>query len=349
MSGSSLDGIDLICVDFKNAYEYSILNKSLIPYPDHISSLLADILYGELDQYFQKQALYSKFIANTILQYIDTHNLKIDKIASHGHTLVHNPPFGYSVQIGDGAIISAITGIDTICDFRTQDVTLGGQGAPIVPILEKELFNEYKLFLNLGGIANLSYHKSSKEIFAFDVCACNQVLNHFSLKLDKEFDDKGSLAASGKFDDSLYHFLDQHPYYIKDYPKTLDNQYVYSEFIYPIPDVIPNEDILHTYCHLVAKKVHQACHKLSIHNEKILLTGGGTHNDFLFSLIAKELKKLEIVCLKPSDELIDFKEALLMAYMGFLFSIDKENTLASATGASRNWISGALYKGTSHA
>jgi anhydro-N-acetylmuramic acid kinase len=180
---------------------------------------------------------------------------------------------------------------------------------------------------------------------AFDICGCNQVLNHFANRLDKEYDDKGNLANEGVLDLDLFSFLEKHPYYDLPYPKSLDNQYVYNEFIYPIPDVIPDQDVLHTYCNFIAKQIFNACKKLGVNDEEVFITGGGAHNNFLISRIQNYLTPLNISLKIPSDEVVNFKESLLMAYMGYLFLQDRPNVLAESTGAKEGWVSGSLYKG----
>jgi anhydro-N-acetylmuramic acid kinase len=344
MSGSSLDGLDLSIINFTND-NYKFVRSETIVFPQNIIELLYNIKKANITEFFMLKNQFSTFLGESIKHFIEKSNTPVDLIASHGHTLFHHPKLGFSVQIGDGAVISTITGIDTLCDFRSQDVALAGEGAPLVPIVESHLLKDYKVFLNLGGIANITYIKSPEDIIAFDVCGCNQVLNHFANKLDLPFDDKGNIARESTLDEELLIFLKKHPYYQKPWPKSLDNQYVYSDFIYPIPDVIPINKILNTYVNFIAGEISDTCKKLNLKNEKILVTGGGAFNHYLLEIIGSKCDEIGIKLEVPSEDLINYKEALLMAYMGYLYSNNEFNTISCATGAKEDWISGALYKG----
>ncbi len=156
-------------------------------------------------------------------------NIKPELIASHGHTIFHEPEKGYTLQIGDGQTIADLTGITTINDFRSKDIELGGQGAPLVPIGDALLFNEYDFCLNIGGIANISFDKNGKRL-AFDICAANQLLNLLSMQLGAPFDRNGAFAQLGKLNVPLFKKLNNDPYFLTEPPKSLSNQYVQNAF-----------------------------------------------------------------------------------------------------------------------
>ncbi|HRX28442.1 MAG TPA: anhydro-N-acetylmuramic acid kinase [Saprospiraceae bacterium] len=346
MSGSSLDGVDLAVVEFGDEGKtYKLKSCRTIPYSQKIESLLRGIKERNLKEYFTAEQQYSVELANMINGYLNDENIRPDYISIHGHTLMHHPELGFSIQMGSAAQISVLTGIDTISDFRNQDIALGGQGAPLVSILERDLFPTYKLFLNLGGIANISYHMSKSDIISYDVCACNQVLNYYSNRLGKAYDDLGNHAKNGKQLDDLLIYLDSQSYFEKSYPKSLDNQYVYENFIYPIPELIPEEDVLHTFCIHIANQIGLACLKMNVETSEMLISGGGAYNDFLVSEIRKKVAPLGINIVIPDKEIIDYKESLLMAYLAYQNLNGGENTVKSATGARKEVIAGGHYKG----
>jgi anhydro-N-acetylmuramic acid kinase len=259
-----------------------------------------------------------------------------------------------SAQLGKGSIIAAVTGINVVSDLRSMDVALGGQGAPIVPIGEKLLLGDYLFFLNLGGIANISLNDGENYI-AFDVCPANRVLNMLAEESGKKFDDGGQIAEKGTVNESLLEILNDLEYYKLPYPKSLSNDFG-TDVIYPL---IHNrnddtDDDLRTYvehiCHQIARAVSQLQKDFSLNEkkpgmQKMLVTGGGAKNAFLVKRLKEVLSKLKIEIEIPSNDLIDFKEAIIMALIGVLRWREENNTLASVTGALRDSIGGAVWIG----
>jgi anhydro-N-acetylmuramic acid kinase len=346
MSGSSLDGLDIAYCLFEkdNAdWKFSIKKADCIAYSKEWADKLRSARTLDGRSLWQLHADYGHLLACMVNGFISKNNLtgKIDLIASHGHTVFHFPDLHFTTQIGDGAALAVGTGIPVACDFRTSDIALGGQGTPIVPIGDLLLFKEYNHLLNLGGIANLSM-KTEGEIIAFDICAANQVLNHYATQKGWEYDKDGAIGASGRLCQPLLDALNALDYYQKTSPKSLDNGFS-KEVIIPLVDSfdISTEDKLNTYCEHIAHQIATHIKKASANKQgKLFITGGGTFNTYLINMIiANSPLPVHI----PSDEVVKYKEALVMAFIGLLRYRNEPNVLSSVTGASRDSVGGALY------
>jgi anhydro-N-acetylmuramic acid kinase len=262
-------------------------------------------------------------------------------VASHGHTVFHYPKNGFTTQIGDGAALAAECGLPVVCDFRSTDVAKGGQGAPLVPIGDQLLFSDYSFLLNIGGIANMTARQKNGTI-AFDICSANQLLNYYAKQNGFDYDKDGALAASGKLDQSLFDKLNSLDYFIKPAPKSLGNDYS-REVVLPLVESasISVEDKLHTLCHHIAYQVASHVKKLE-HGEsdKMLVTGGGALNGYLIECLKESLPiKLQV----PDGNIVQYKEALIFAFMGVLRFRHEINTLRSVTGAKADSVSGTIY------
>lgn len=337
MSGTSLDGVDLLLVSLevkRKRVEYKLIKGDTIKYPASLLSKLKSaqklnglelsLLNNELGRFYAKEIL--KFKRDDY----------IELIASHGHTVFHQPENKLTLQIGSCAEIAAITGIKTIGDFRTTDVALGGQGAPLVPFGDELLFSNYEYCLNLGGYSNISFKKNNQRI-AFDISPCNIVLNYLANKKGKSFDKNGELARKGKLNSSLLKTLNNLPFYSKKGSKSLGNEWLEKEVI-PVlkKSKLSIEDQLNTFCEHIAFQIGQNIKTKG----QLLITGGGAYNSFLIERIKSNATNSIII---PSNELIEFKEALIFALLGFMREKELINTFASATGAIRNSSGGAIY------
>ena len=340
MSGTSLDGLDLVACNFsqdQNSTLYQITAKQAINFPSHLHELLANcrnldgLSLAKLDKHL------GHFIGQSVKDFISKYDIKADYISSHGHTVFHQPEEGLTLQIGSGAEIYANSGIPTINDFRTVDVALKGQGAPLVPIGDQLLFSEYDYCLNLGGIANVSYDDQGKRT-AFDISACNILLNRLSKEKGMEFDKGGMLGKSGKLNKDLFDQLNSCDYFSIKGPKTLGIEWI-EEKQFPLLDnsSISIEDKLCSVYHHIAFQIAPF-----LKSEKVLITGGGAHNSFLIELMEHYSDKQFP---KASDDLIDFKEAIIFAFLGYLRSSLTNNCLSSVTGAISDNIGGAIYGG----
>ncbi len=339
MSGTSLDGIDLVYVYFNknNDTDFRIIHAETIKYSRQWKQLLQNAIFSDEKELQQLNITYGKFLGETINHFINNYKiLKIDFIASHGHTILHQPEKGITLQIGSGKEIATITKQKVICDFRTQDVKLGGQGAPLVPVGDELLFSEYDFCLNLGGFSNISYNKLGVRI-AFDICPVNIVLNFYVNKLGFEFDESGSIASKGIINIKLLEKLNFIKFYQKSPPKSLGLEWVQT-VVFPLIDELETDisSILRTFVEHIAIQIGRVIYK----NNAVLITGGGVFNTFLMSRIqfyANNKIKL------PKNELIDFKEALLFAFLGLLKIDNKINCLKSVTGATKNHSSGVIF------
>jgi len=274
---------------------------------------------------------------------------KVAVVASHGHTTFHMPASQMTAQLGDGAAIAAKTQLPVVSDLRALDVAFGGQGAPIVPIGEKMLMNDFTYFLNIGGIANISLN--AEEYVAFDVCPANRVLNMLANDAGKPFDEDGKIAASGNVHDELLNQLNKLAYYSQPYPKSLANDFG-TDVVYPLIKSagLSTPDAIRTFSEHVALQICNALSSLNIQqpvpgNKKLLVTGGGALNTFLVNRLSELLRVENIEVVVPDTKLVNYKEALIMAFIGVLRWRQEYNVLASVTGASRNSIGGALWTG----
>ena len=340
MSGTSLDGLDLCYVQFENFsgnWRYKIIKSSTLEYPSNIKSNLANAQNMSALDYALFHSDYGLYLGSVVSSFVNENNIKPDYIASHGHTIFHRPDIRFTAQIGSGASIAAESGIDTICDFRTTDVAYYGQGAPLVPIGDKYLFSEYDYCLNLGGFSNISYDENGIRK-AFDISPVNYVLNHYCRQIGKEYDDRGELASKGIINGDLLLRLNSLQFYNTIGPKSLGREWVESEVI-PLIDSynLKINDKLATFTEHIAVQITN-----KIHNGRVLVTGGGAYNSYLIERFRKN--KPNILFEIPPKETIDFKEALIFAFLGALYLEDLPNCLPSVTGARKEVIGGALYK-----
>lgn len=342
MSGTSLDGLDLIDVTiWKQAdlLKFRINNTSSVPYSNEEQNKLKNSFHNSPEKVQETSVSYGKYLGNAVKKFLDDFSIEdVDFIASHGHTVFHKPSEGITVQIGDGQTLSNTCGIDVICDFRTQDVELGGQGAPLVPIGDELLFGEYEYCLNLGGFANVSFDENGSRL-AFDICPINIVLNHYTRKIGLEFDDGGTIARQGMLNNELLEALNSLSFYSQPFPKSLGYEFVVEQVI-PLVDSMENDipNILRT---VIEHAAIQITNNFTKSNGIVLVTGGGAFNSFLLERM-KDLTNLLIET--PSKEIIEFKEALIFALLGYLKSKNQINVLSSVTGASKDHSSGKIYK-----
>jgi anhydro-N-acetylmuramic acid kinase len=339
MSGTSLDGLDMVLCDFvktSDKWNFDIKKAITIEYPEYLAERIKNALFFSVVEFVELDKTYGRYIANSINEHFK--NEKIDFISSHGHTVIHFPDKNINFQIGDGATISAITGLPVVCDFRSIDIALGGQGAPLVPAAEKILFPEFDSFLNIGGFSNISIH--NEKILAFDISPANYALNYFARLNNLSFDFGGKLGKKGVVKKQLLDELNSLAYYKKQAPKSLSDHWFYQTFL-PIVDkydISINNKIRTIYEH-ISTQIANNINSFAI--KKIMFTGGGTFNEFLVELI-KSKTKAQIVI--PKKEIVDFKEAIIFAFLGLLRWTNSINIFASVTGAKHDNIGGAIYQ-----
>lgn len=348
MSGSSLDGLDLALCVFRGSYrhpEWSLDQHTKIPFPEVMKTRLANAHHASGFELMQLDADFGSFIGQEIKQWMDKEGISADSIASHGHTVFHEPALGFTTQIGSGSHIAHITGIDTITSFRNADVAAGGQGAPFAPIADKPLFPGYDAYLNLGGIANVHITTDDGQAKAWDIGPCNQALNFLAAKLGKDYDANGDIASTGKIIEHLVSDLISKFPFKDGSPLGLSNEMVRKTWISML-DQAPQEtaDLLATAVEAIAQLTVGHISPFAKKETTILVTGGGAHNAFLMHRLQEHGRQANIKFELPEKKIIDYKECVLMAYLGFLTSGDHPYGIHSVTGATSDTIGGALHK-----
>jgi len=339
MSGTSLDGLDICLAKFEkqnSAWKFEILQAETLPYSQDWENKLRNSILLSAEKLLELHSEYGFFLGKAVKIFIEKYNLEnIDVIASHGHTVFHQPQKKFTLQIGDGRAIKIETGLPVVYDFRSQDVLMGGNGAPLVPIGDEFLFSEYDACLNLGGFSNISLKLDDQRI-AFDIAPVNIILNKLAKNFNQSFDINGDLAKQGKIDTELLNKLNSLEFYSQSYPKSLGIEWC-NEHIFPLFEDLDSKDILATFTEHAAIQISTIFNQYQL--KKVLFTGGGTYNSYLIEKI-KQKTSSEIII--PENELINFKEALIFAFMGVLRINNEVNVLSSATGSSHDHSSGII-------
>jgi anhydro-N-acetylmuramic acid kinase len=337
MSGTSLDGLDIAFVTFekKEKWHFEIGPCETISYPEKWLDRLSSLPHKSKEIIQATDLDYGRYLGQAVNSFLSQHNLEIDFIASHGHTIFHQPEKKYTLQIGDGQSLADTCLQTVICDFRTLDVSLGGQGAPLVPIGDRLLFDSYDYCLNLGGFSNLSYEEDGKRI-AYDICPVNIVLNELAQRLDLAYDKDGLAARSGRLNTELLQDLNKLTYYQARPPKSLGREWIETH-INPLLTKHTDEvnNLLHTFTEHAAQQIGR-----SLKEGKCLVTGGGAFNGYLLERM-KHYSQAELVL--PTSDIIDFKEALVFAFLGLLRWRKEDNCLMSVTGAERDSSGGQIF------
>lgn len=343
MSGTSLDGIDLAHIHFSiidSKWDFTILETEMVSYGKSWVNKLKTAVDFSQEELRKLNEDYTVLLANVVKAFIEKHNLKnLDAVCSHGHTILHQPQNGVTLQIGNLPEVAKLVGQTVVCDFRVQDVQLGGQGAPLVPIGDRILFPDYDYCLNLGGFSNVSFEQNGNRI-AFDISPVNTVLNFYANKLGLDYDDKGSISKSGKINSDLLAELNSLDYYQKPFPKSLGFEFV-KTIVLPLIEKHPisNQDKMRTFTEHMAL---QTALSLPTKSGKLLATGGGAYNIFLMERIKFHLPQMQIII--PDAKILEYKEALIFALLGVLKLRNEINVLSSVTGAKHNHSSGNILK-----
>jgi len=339
MSGTSLDGVDIAYCEFKfdREWDFKIGCAETIDYQQKWIDRLTSLINSDAEKISYTHFEYGKYLGEITGNFIRKNRLSPDFISSHGHTIFHQPEKGFTLQIGDGNSISAVTGFPVVFDFRSLDVALGGQGAPLVPIGDRLLFGQFDYCLNLGGIANISFEQAGKRL-AFDICPVNIALNFLASLAGRRYDNNGSIASKGFIIPPLLKKLNQLNYYPKNPPKSLSREWIESNF-FPLINKgsDPIENKLRTVIEHIAIQIAAVLNPLP--QGKLLITGGGAKNKFLVEVLRTKVGCNVVV---PEVEIIDFKEALIFAFLGVLRWRREINTLSSVTGAKRDSCGGSI-------
>lgn len=340
MSGTSMDGMDVaycrIWLNSHNEWQYDMPVACTYAYSDEWKCRLSGLTAATAEQYAYTHVDYGHLIGRTIRKFLQDNHIEADFVASHGHTIFHQPERMFTAQVGDGAAIAAECGLPVVCDFRTMDVACGGQGAPLVPIGDDNLFKAYDYCLNIGGIMNISYRQNGKR-YAYDICPANMGLNFFAGQQGMVYDKDGMMAQSGKCIEPLLRELNSLAYYSMSYPKSLGREWFEQQFLPVINSYSANvADIMNTLCHHMAYQLAQ-----EVKEGSVLLTGGGAKNKYVVSLFRQYMPQVHFEV--PPVHIIDYKEALIFAFLGVLRWIQQPNCLKEVTGAAHNVVGGAIY------
>ena len=350
MSGTSLDGVDIAYCRFtleNGRWIYEIIHAETIPYSSVWKQTLLSMEKTDAITFQQTHVDYGFYLGRLVSDFVKRYKCKADFVSSHGHTIFHQPEKKLTVQIGAGSAIAAECNLSVVCDFRSLDVALGGQGAPLVPVGDMLLFSEFDFCMNLGGFANVSYNLASSDSegagkrLAYDICPVNIVMNAVCEKIGLEYDNGGILASGGIVNEQLLKELNRLSFYRLplDSPKSLGKEWVIKNIDPILKKYNVNErDILRTFCEHIAFQIAQ-----SLNNKphgRLLTTGGGVYNSFLIELIKKQLIHQVII---PEKKTIEFKEALIFAFLGVLRIRNEINCLKSVTGARQDSVGGGMY------
>jgi anhydro-N-acetylmuramic acid kinase len=337
MSGTSLDGIDLCyCCFSDEGRGFSILASSTYNYSDDWKERLKNAIHLSGEDLTALDSDLASLFASVINAFIEEKKIKkLDAIASHGHTVFHQPHKQFTLQIGSGAYVAALTKNKVISDFRSADVVLGGQGAPLVPIGDRDLFKDYSNRLNLGGFGNISFEKGGLTL-AFDICPVNMALNEMASHFNLSYDEDGAIARSGEVNEELFDRLNSLAYYREKAPKSLGAEW-YLNVFKPvlIASNVDAKDKLRTLVEHIAYQLTNC-----FVDGNVLLSGGGAHNSFLVERIKANSANQIII---PDSNIIDYKEALVFAYLAYLRLQNKNNVLASVTGAIKDHCAGSIH------
>ena len=346
MSGTSLDGLDMAYCQFVKSgsgWTFEIKNTREIPYDKRRREALKQAITLPALEHTRLHNEYGTWLGQQVKDFVSIEGLLVDFVSSHGHTSHHQPEKGVTCQLGSGQHLANASGLKTVCDFRVNDVALGGQGAPLVPIGDRELFADYTFCLNLGGISNISFEHEGKRI-AFDIGVANMLLNHIANKSGLLYDEGGALASKGSVNTRLLDALNGAAYYRLPFPKSTGYEWFLNDLaplIVQYPDNL--ENLLRTaVAHISDQVALQVKNYRNADNNSVLVTGGGAHNSFLISQLTEKLSGQAKVIV-PDQTIVDYKEALVFGLMGAMRVENETNILASVTGAERDSSSGVIF------
>jgi anhydro-N-acetylmuramic acid kinase len=349
MSGTSMDGLDLAYCRYYlegDRYRFSVEEAQTVPFDARWQGRLAHLASQSGEVFAKTHVYFGHWLGEALRAFIDRHQLQPDLVAMHGQTIFHQPDKSFTCQIGDGETAVAYLPCPLVSNFRNKDLALGGEGAPLVPLGEQLLFPDYALFLNLGGISNLSYGN-----LAFDVSPCNGILNEAYRRAfptaELPYDADGQVAAQGQLDPGLLSALNRLSYYHRQPPKSLGWEWT-QEAVFPLiaEAQLPVADLLYTLSVHIAQQIAAAVERLDARGESMLVTGGGRHHTFLMQQLEAALAPLDVsvATLTPEQEVwVDYKEAIIFGLLGLHTLLGQPTTLASVTGAPHDVVTGSIH------
>lgn len=346
MSGTSGDGLDIAYCEFEkgDSWRFQIKNGDTIPFPLALEKSLSQSHQLAGEDLVLLDLLFGQWMGQQVKSFCITHNLQPMAVAAHGHTVFHQPQRSITTQIGNGWGLYHSSGLPVINDFRSLDVILGGQGAPLVPIGDQLLFGEFDFCLNLGGIANISMEVGGDRK-AFDVSPFNLLLNHVANKKGLAYDDQGKLAKSGTLIPDLLQKLENFDFYKNLDPKSLGRETIQQLFLPLLNNIQDKEEnvlatLVEHYSLQISKILLQNLPKSG--EVSLLVSGGGAHNRFFLDRLSYHSGN-QVKVVVPEAKIVEFKEALIFAFLGVLRLRNEINCLSSVTGASRDSCGGTIF------
>lgn len=354
MSGTSLDGLDIALIEQGPAIK--LVATHYIPMPETLRADLLDLCASGPDEIARSaiaQQHWVKLAAHGISHLLDQQQLgpeHIRAIGSHGQTIRHEPARGFTVQIGNPALLTELTGITVVSDFRSRDVAAGGQGAPLVPAFHEALFGEHtgnRAVLNVGGFSNLSLIETGKPVCGFDCGPGNVLLDAWiHLQCGESFDRNGDWAASGTVQPRLLNALLSDPFFLTKGPKStgreLFNLGWLQQHLTALPELAA-EDVQATVLELTALTIVESLQSAQDQTQTLLVCGGGAHNTTLMTRLSTLLPGTRVSSTASYGVDPDWVEAMAFAWLAHCCLEGITANRPSVTGARGLRILGAIY------
>lgn len=354
-----MDGIDAALLDLSSSRTAILATHShLYPAPLHkqleAALTLTEPLHADLTALDNEVGECFAAAANTLLQKSGVDASAVIAIGNHGQTIRHEPDIAtpYSLQIGSPTIIAARTGIDVVADFRRADIEAGGQGAPLAPAFHKAVFatsDENRVALNLGGIANITTlaADASVAVTGFDTGPASTLMDYWAQQhLNTAMDENGRWAAGGEVDRTLLNSMLTDSYFSMAPPKSTGREYFNAHWLngFITDSQTPAQSIQSTLCELSAKSIADAVHNFARGTHRVIVCGGGAHNDYLMTRLHANLPGIAVdsAALHGIDP--DWVEAAAFAWLAQRRLGEKAGNLPSVTGADRPTLLGDIYR-----
>lgn len=352
MSGTSLDGIDLVLVSFTP--QPTLISSLLHPFPAELKQQLRQLsqpgdneieLLGPTEQ--QLAQCYAAGVS-ALLKRANYTASSVAAIGCHGQTIRHRPdgPYPFSLQIGDMHKLAMLCQIPVIADFRRKDIAYGGQGAPLVPAFHQAVFRQavnHRAIVNIGGIANVTVLAADRPVTGFDTGPGNALMDNWVMHCQaKPYDENGEFCRQGQLIPEMLRAMLADPYFLKPAPKSTGREYFNLQWLQQFhPEHYKTADVQRTLCHLTAQSIADSLRDSKI--QQVYVCGGGVHNPVLMADLASLLPECVV---SSTDELgvdADWVEAMAFAWLAWAFQHQVTGNLPEVTGASKTCVLGVAY------